>query len=145
VKLFDVNVLIYAHREDTPEHERVRSWWEAELNRPDAFGMVELVLSSFVRIVTNPKVFKTPSSLDETLQAVERIRRLPNCVPIRPGERHFELFTNICSEGHAKGALVADAYLAALAIENGCQWMTFDRDFARFPGLDWAVPLEDDA
>ena len=137
MNLYDVNVLIYAHRSDTPKHSAVRAWLEREFSGPGTFMMSELVLSGFVRIVTNPRAFNVPTPLDVALDEVERIRRNPICLPINPGKRHFEIFTSLCREGDAKGKLTADAYLAALAIENGCKWYTFDRDFARFPGLDW--------
>ena len=102
--------------------------------------MAELVLSGFLRVVTSPSIFVDPTSLDLALGEVERLRQRPNFVAVRPGQRHFDIFTDLCRGGNAKGKLVADAYLAALAIEHGCQWISFDRDFARFPGLDWSKP-----
>lgn len=140
MKLFDVNVLIYAHRADVPQHISVRDWYESEVNGPAAFGMAELVLSGFVRIVTSPKIFADPTPLDLALTEVEQLRRRPNFVPIRPEHRHFDIFMRLCREGNVKGKLVADAYLAALAIEHGCEWISFDRDFARFPSLNWSKP-----
>jgi len=59
---------------------------------------------------------------------------------LRPGARHWEIFTNLCRESNARGNLVADAYHAALALEHGARWLTLDRDFARFPQLDWTTP-----
>lgn len=143
MKLFDVNVLIYAHRQDLPQHEQACRWWEDQVNLPESFGMAELVLSSFLRIVTNPRAFRIPTPFAEALQAVDAIRSRRNHVAFRPGSRHFDIFTGLCRAGNAKGKLVADAYLAALAIEHGCQWVSYDRDFARFPGLTWIDPVED--
>ena len=60
---------------------------------------------------------------------------------VAPGPRHWRLFTDLCRVAGAKGAIVADAYLAALAIESGSDWITTDRDYARFPGLRWRHPL----
>ena len=140
MNLYDVNVLIYAHRRDSPRHAGVRAWLERELSGPATFMMSELVLSAFVRIVTNPRVFNVPTPLDLALEEVERIRKDPLCLPVNPGKRHFDIFVRLCRAGDAKGKLAADAYLAAIAVENGCKWYTFDRDFARFPGLDWAEP-----
>ncbi len=59
----DVNVLVYAHRRDTPDHEAYRAWLESTLNGDAAYGMSDLVLSGFLRVVTHPRVFKQPSSL----------------------------------------------------------------------------------
>jgi toxin-antitoxin system PIN domain toxin len=76
------------------------------------------------------------------LTFVRAIRDAPNAVAIEPGPRHWDLFERLCVQGGAKGNLVADAYLAALAIESGCEWITTDRDFARFPGLRWRHPFD---
>ncbi|CUS38768.1 putative enzyme [Candidatus Nitrospira nitrificans] len=69
------------------------------------------------------------------------VREHPNAVTLTPGERHWEIFQRLCREANAKGNLVADAYLAALAIETGAEWITTDRDYARFPGLRWRHPF----
>jgi hypothetical protein len=61
-------------------------------------------------------------------------------VLIQPGERHWDIFKRICTEADARGNLAPDAWFAALAIESGCEWITLDRDYARFPGLQWRVP-----
>ena len=64
-----------------------------------------------------------------------------NAVTLAPGERHWDIFQRLCREANAKGNLIPDAYLAALAIESGAEWITTDRDYARFPGLRWRHPL----
>jgi uncharacterized protein len=140
--LTDVNVLIYAHREDTVDHDRYRHWLEAALASPEAFGIVELVLSGFLRVTTNPKIFSAPTPLDVALTFVEAIRASPNGVRISPGVRHWSIFTQLCRETGATGNLVPDAFLAALAIESGSEWITTDRDFRQFPGLKWRHPLQ---
>src|SRR5205823_8767847 len=100
-----------------------------------------LVLSGFIRIVTHRGVFNPPSALKQALDFCNEIRNQPHCVHIFPGERHWEIFTDLCRTSGAKGNLVPDAYLAALAIESGSEWITTDRDYARFPGLHWRHPL----
>lgn len=92
--------------------------------------------------MTHPRVFDVPSSVATALTFVNAIRDAPNAVPIGPGSRHWEVFERLCLDAGAKGNLVADAYLAALAIESGCEWITTDRDFARFRGLRWRHPLD---
>jgi len=136
----DVNVLIYAHREDSPHHTQAVKWLEALINSPEAFAMSELVFSGFLRIVTHPKIFNPPSSLHDALLFVRQIRDQPNCVIVSPGERHWAIFTQLCEEANAKGNLIPDAYFAALAIETGSEWITTDRDFSRFNGLRWSLP-----
>jgi hypothetical protein len=98
------------------------------------------VLSSVVRITTHAKVFKQPSSLDEVLGFAEVLLGQSHCVVIQPGEAHWGIFARLCRDGDARGNLVPDAWFAALAIEAGCEWVTLDRDYARFRGLRWHPP-----
>ena len=137
----DVNVLVYAHRQDGPEYPVYRRWLEELVSADAAFGMADIVLSGFLRIVTNPRVFARPTPVDLAVGFAEELRALPNCVTVAPGPRHWSIFSRLCLEGGAKGNLVADAYLAALAIESGSEWITSDRGFSRFPGLRWRHPL----
>jgi uncharacterized protein len=139
----DVNVLVYAHREDTADHDRYRGWLEDLANSPGAFGLSDLALSGFLRIVTHPRVFKEPSRPEAALAFVSEIRSRPNRVRISPGPRHWDIFTDLVRKVGARGNLIPDAYFAALAIESGCEWVTTDRDYARFRGLRWRHPLED--
>lgn len=137
----DVNVLVYAHREDAPGHAAYREWLEAVINSDQAYGLSDLVLSGFLRVVTHPRVFDPPSTMDQALAFAEEVRNQPNCVPVAPGPRHWNIFTGLCQTAGVKGNLVPDAYLAALAIESGSEWITTDRDYSRFPGLKWRHPL----
>lgn len=137
----DVNVLVYAHREDTSNHVAYRNWLEGVLNSDQAYGMSDLVLSAFLRIVTHPKVFTPPGSMGVALSFVGKVRNQPHCVLISPGPRHWEIFARLCEATGVKGNLVPDAYLAALAIESGSIWITTDRDYSRFSGLRWEHPL----
>jgi uncharacterized protein len=140
--MFDVNVLVHAFRPDTERHEAFRNWLEAQVNGPEAFGVSELVLSGFVRVLTHPSVFDPPSDLCDCLLAAGQIRDHPNCVALRPGPRHWGIFTGLCRSAGAAGNIVPDAYHAALAIEHGCEFMTTDKGFSRFPGLRWRHPLD---
>lgn len=139
--LTDVNVLVYAHRADAADHEAYRAWLEELVNGEAAFGMADLVLSGFVRVVTHPKVFRDPSPADRALDFVTQLRGSPNCVVLAPGERHWDIFAGLVQGTGARGNRVPDAYLAALAIEHGADWVTTDRDYSRFPGLRWRHPL----
>lgn len=138
----DVNVLVYAHRTDALDHARYARWIEDVALGDEAFGLSDLILSGFLRIVTHPRVFVTPSPLEEALAFVDGLRGRPNSVPVSPGPRHWSIFASLCRRAGAKGNLVPDAYLAALAIESGSEWITTDRGFARFPGLRWRHPLD---
>jgi toxin-antitoxin system PIN domain toxin len=98
------------------------------------------VLSGVVRVTTHPRVFKEPSALDEALQFAEVLLAQPGCVVVEPGEAHWNIFTRLCRAADARGSLVPDAWFAAMAIEAGCEWVTLDRDYARFSGLEWRLP-----
>jgi hypothetical protein len=97
-------------------------------------------LSGFARVVTHPKVFKRPSSAADAFAFAQQLRDQPNCVRVEPGPRHWDLFRRLCLDAGVKGNLVPDAYLAAIAIESGCEWISTDRDFSRFSGLRWRHP-----
>ena len=138
----DVNVLVYAHREDAPGHAAYRRWLEALINSEQAYGLSDFVLSGFLRVVTHPRVFTAPSPLAAGLAFAHQLRTRPNAVRVAPGPRHWDIFTGLCQGAGVKGNLVPDAYLAALAIESGSEWVTTDRDYSRFPGLHWRHPLD---
>jgi hypothetical protein len=137
----DVNVLVYAHREDAVDHAAYRKWLERVVNGDEAYGISELALSGFVRVVTHSKVFRSPSRLVDALTFAEQVRAQPNCVHVAPGARHWGIFERLCRECDARGNLVPDAYFAAMAIESGCEWITTDRDYSRFKDLRWRYPL----
>jgi hypothetical protein len=136
----DVNILVHAFREDSPRHGELRPWLENLVFSDSSFGISELVLSGFLRIVTHPRVFDPPTPLDEALSFVEKLRDTPNAVVLAPGPRHWAIFTRLCGESDALGNLIPDAYLAALAIESGSEWVSTDRGFGRFKGLRWTAP-----
>jgi len=142
VLLTDVNVLVHAFREDAPTHREQRQWLEDLVNGDEAFGYSDSVLSGFIRIVTHPRLFRTPSPLDAALTFTSEIRAQPHAVALAPGPRHWDIFVRLCRQVDARGNLVPDAFLAALAIESGSEFITTDHDFARFRGLRWRHPLE---
>jgi toxin-antitoxin system PIN domain toxin len=140
--LLDVNVLVYAHREDSPRHAEYLRWLEDLVNSDHAYGLSDLVLSGFLRVVTHPKVFNPPSGTDKALAFAEELRNQSTCAIINPGPRHWDIFSRLCKTSGIKGNLVPDAFLAALAIESGSEWVTADRNYHRFPGLRVRHPLE---
>jgi hypothetical protein len=141
VRLPDVNILVYAFRKDTADHASYRSWLLNALNGDESLAIADLVLSGFLRVVTHPRVFREPSSLDAALSFVAAVRDAPNVTALAPGARHWDIFTRLCRDSGVKGNLVPDAYLAAMAIEHGATFVSTDRDFARFSGLRWLYPF----
>jgi len=122
VLLADVNAFVYAHQ---------------------PFGVSGLVLSSFLRLVTNDRVYRDPTPPPVALDFSRRVLAGPAAVSVRPGPSHWSLFVDTCRVVGARANVIPDAYLAALAIEHGATWLTTDRGFARFPGLRWRHPLDD--
>jgi toxin-antitoxin system PIN domain toxin len=139
--LLDVNVLVRAFHDGVPDHARYRDWLDEVVLAPEPFGISELVLSGFIRVSTHPKIFDPPAPTERAIGFANALRAQPNAVVATPGSRHWDIFTGLCDAAGAKGNLVPDAYLAALAIESGSEWITTDRDFSRFPGLRWRHPL----
>jgi uncharacterized protein len=137
----DVNVLVYAFRVDSPDHSRYKAWLEDVVNGPATFGLAPHVLSAVVRVCTHPRIFAVPSDSLEVFEYTDALIGQPNATLVQPGERHWSLFQQICGDSRATGNLVPDAWNAALAIEAGCEWITTDRDYARFAGLKWRTPF----
>ena len=139
--LIDVNILVYAFRTDATGHAAFRRWLEETISSESSFGLSDLVLSGFLRIVTHPRIFDPPTPLENALEFAAALRAQPNCVLIAPGPRHWAIFAALCRAAAARGNLIPDAYLAALAIETGSEFISTDRDFNRFPGLLWRPPF----
>lgn len=137
----DVNVLIYAHRAESPDHERYAQWLRNVAGGAEPFGLSELGGSAFVRIVTNGKIWDEPTPLDDALEFMERLRSRSNARLLTHGGASWDIFASLCRQAKARGKLVADAYHAALALEHGCELVTADGDFARFVGLRHRHPL----
>lgn len=137
----DVNVLLYAHRSEFPDHGRYRKWLQDVIDSAEPFGLSELVLSAFIRIGTNPRVFKPPTPMAEAVEFTQELRQAPGTVLVAPGPRHWDIFLDLCCASAATGNLVSDAYFAALALEHNMEWITTDTDYERFPGLRHRHPL----
>lgn len=142
MKLLDVNILVYSHRGDAERHEEFKIWLETAMESEEALAVSELVLSSCLRILTHRKIFDPPTPLSTAIEYIQQLKGHPNMTLLAPGRNHWEIFLRLCREGAARGNLVSDAYHAALAIEYGCEWISMDRDFARFPGLRWRTPFD---
>ena len=140
--LMDVNVLVYAHREDVRDHSAYRQWLEQVINSNSAYAFSELVLSGFIQIVTHKKIFEQPSSLENAIAFVEQIRSAQQAVSLVPGTKHWSLFLQCVKSISVGGNVVPDAYHAALAMEWNCDWVTTDKGFRRFKGLRVRHPLK---
>jgi toxin-antitoxin system PIN domain toxin len=141
MRLHDVNVLISAYRPEADRHKQFRTFIERTIQGDEAYAVSDVVLTGFLRVVTNKRVYQDPAPLSEAIEFAETVRNQPHAVMINPGPRFWGIFASICVMADAKAKLIPDAYLAALAIEHGCEFITADSDFSRFHQLRWRHPL----
>lgn len=139
--LLDANVLVYAHVRDFPQHERARSWLDGQLNGPTRVGLPWASLLAFLRIVTNPRVFRQPESMSDAWRQVTAWLDHDNTWVPEPTDRHASVLGGLLLAAGVQGNLVPDADLAALALEHGLTLCSTDGDFGRFEGLRWLNPV----
>ena len=138
----DVNVLVFARSEEAPEHSVCRDWLQDALNGSETVGLSELILSGVVRVLTNHRAVRRPERPDEALAYCAELLSAPSATALRPGPRHWRIFTAMCDAVGARANVVPDAYHAALALEHGATFVTNDRGFHRFPGLRVLSPMD---
>jgi toxin-antitoxin system PIN domain toxin len=139
--LIDASILLHAYDSSSPRHTAARHWLEETLSQAEPVGLAWQSILAFLRITTNSRALDHPFSLDQALAAVSAWLERPAVTVLIPGDRHAEILRKVISEGQAFGPLIADAELAALAIEHGATLCTADKDFTRFPGLRIFNPL----
>lgn len=140
--LIDANLLIYAHHSGVAEHQRSSQWLEKTLESGEPVGFAWVTLLAFLRITTSPKPFPSPYTIQEAASAVTGLLSNSSVSILQPTERHWPILSRLLEDGQARGPLVMDAHLAALAIEHGATLCTTDRDFTRFKGLKLLNPIE---
>jgi uncharacterized protein len=140
VKLVDANVLVYAVDEDAPNHEVARSWLDGALSGAATVGLSWVALLAFIRLVTNGRIFPAPLGVEDALARVDAWLGQPAAIVVEPTERHWATVSDLLATAGIGGNLVNDAHLAALAVEHRGVVVTYDTDFARFPGVRWERP-----
>ena len=141
--LVDANLLLYAYDSSSAQHDRARPWLERALTGTEAVGLALISLLAFLRISTSRAVFRRPLPPADAVAIVSQWLELPGVTVAEPTDRHWTLLAELAQRGQARGPLLMDAHLAALAIEHGATLYTTDRDFARFPGLRARDPLSE--
>jgi toxin-antitoxin system PIN domain toxin len=140
--LLDVNVLVARHRDDHPDHDATRSWFDRMLGDEEPFTVPAFVWGSFLRITTNRRIFSVPTPRRDAFSFIDAVRAQPLHLPVAPGPRHLDLLAELCDEADAIGDLIPDAMIAATAAEHACAVVTLDRDFARFRSVEHRSPLD---
>lgn len=139
----DTNVLIYAHREETPHHKESLDWLRYLSEGTQPWGIPVFCIGEFVRVVTHPRVFDPPTTLSQALKALDQLIASPTLRVLAPGERYVPHFVECVRQADARGNLAFDAQIAAVCREHGASsLLTLDRDFARFPGFVTIPPTE---
>ncbi len=134
-------MLLYAYNASAQEHAQAKTWWERCLSESEVVGLCWQTITAFIRIGTNPRAYEHPLSILEAVRIVQSWVEQPNVQIISPGQRHWEILQMLLVEAQATGALVMDAHLAALALENGATLCTRDADFSRFSRLRYLNPI----
>jgi toxin-antitoxin system PIN domain toxin len=140
--LIDANILLYSYDADAPQHIVCRNWLVEIFRRREAVGFAWSTVLSFLRLSTDSRVFRVPRKWKEAEEIVSGWLDQPAAYLLQPGEEHWAILSRLIREGQARGPLIMDAHLAALAVEHGAALCTNDRDFTRFPGLKLVNPLE---
>ncbi len=139
--LIDANILLYAHDTASPHHLAAGRWFESELASGRAVSFALVTLLAFVRIASDRRICTHPIKPAVACSMIEKWLALPNSRLLQPGPRTWQILSRLCERGQARGAMVMDAHLAALALEHGAMIATSDRDFTRFPGIDLVNPV----
>ncbi len=139
--LVDANILLYAVDTSSPFHERAREWMESALNGPRRVAIPWASLLAFARISTHARALRNPLSPAEAWEFIEDWRAAPATWIPTPGRGYSEILGRLIRELDLRGALIADAALAALCIEHGLAVVSADSDFARFSDVEWINPL----
>ena len=136
----DVNILVHAHRREGTQHDICKAVFDRALIDGDAILLATATVNGFLRLVTHPTVFKSPTPLDLALATIDHWLRLPGAGWAAPGGKHWNILRDLCQRHHAQGNAIYDLHLAALAMEHRAELWSLDEDFSRIAGLRWRKP-----
>jgi uncharacterized protein len=139
----DVNTLLYAVNSSSDQHAAALRALRRGFDDPRGVALAWTALLAFLRLSTRRGVFPKPLSVEDALRVIEHWLEHPRAQVVHPGERHAQTLGRLLRSAGTAGNLTTDAHLAALAIEHGATVLSFDRDFARFEGLQWTLPIVD--
>lgn len=138
----DVNLLLYAHNEDSSLYLKASTWWTNIISKEMSLGLPWIIIVAFIRLITSQSVLPHPTSSDQAIDIVNSWLELSNVQVIEPGRKHLNILREILKQGNATSRLTTDAHIAALAIEYSAEIHSNDLDFARFSGLKFHNPLK---
>jgi len=129
----DVNVLVAASRTDHPQHAVARAWLEravASSAAGPAFSLMPMVLASFLRLVTSPKIFHQPTPIEDAVGFIDALLTSPG-VRLAPLGAEWPKLRQLCLDRQLGGNDLPDAWLSAAVTHLGEHLVTFDRDFRK--------------
>jgi uncharacterized protein len=129
----DVNVVLAAARQDHAHHSMAKAWWLDALQtvtfeRP--LRLLPVVVSGFLRVVTHPKIFSVPSSIQEATKHIDSLLLLPN-VELFDAQPNWSVFKQLCVDKSLIGNAIPDAWIAATVVQSSEHLITFDKDFKK--------------
>ncbi|WP_428310208.1 TA system VapC family ribonuclease toxin [Hydrocarboniphaga sp.] len=133
MKIPDVNVLVGALKPDAPNHRPCSEWLKSALERDESIGLLDAAVTGFIRLVTSPKLFAEPATSQQAIASIDFLLALPQVRSLRASEGYWAWFCKLCRETGARGNLISDIHIAAIALEHGAEVVTMDRDFLRLP------------
>lgn len=138
----DTNIIVYAHREDSPFHKEALSVMTTLAEQKTRWAIPWPSVHEFISIVTHPKIYNPPTPISIALAAIRQWIESPNCKMLSEGPTYFKHLASLCESGKIQGGMVHDARIAALSLDNGVKILyTADRDFSRFDSLKIQNPL----
>ena len=138
----DVNVLVQACLRVSPRHREAHAWLLAHRMAPEGLGLFSVVVSGFLRVATDRRVFTEPLDPAAAIAFIDSLATSPAVQLLDPGPRHWGLFRQMVLDYRPSSQDMTDVYLAAAAIEANATWVSFDRGFARFKELRWLNPAD---
>lgn len=138
----DTNILVYAHRVESPFHKEARVLIESLADSPALWAVPWPCVYEFIAIVTSPRIFRTPTAVNDAFEVIRSLAGLPNNVMLGEGDGYLDLLQQIAVRAKTQGGTIHDARIAAICTYHGVSELwSADRDFSRFPGLNTRNPL----
>lgn len=140
MKLVDANVLLYAVDEGAEHHSTAQAWLDRALSGNETILLPWVSLLAFLRLSTHPSVYEHPLTIAQALDVIDAWLETSPAITPEPDSQHPMRMRELLTATGRGGNLVNDAHLAAIALQHGATVTSFDRDFARFPGVNWEEP-----
>jgi toxin-antitoxin system PIN domain toxin len=138
----DTNLLVYAHRQDSPFYDAAAAAIREAAESPALWALPWPCVHEFYSIVTHPRIYDPPSSCDQAISQIAAWLESPSVVPLSEGGTYWSVLSSLLANAKVAGPLAHEARIAALCLSHGIRELwSADRDFSRFPELKVTNPL----